>query len=841
MSRERKQRTITAALDTKAGRARRTVRADRPAPQYPPVGISPNGASPLGASAVPAKEPVQTVQAPGSTVPPPPDGREFGASGTQNYGGFIIGEDYNPKLDGVAALTVYDQMRKSDAQVASTLRAIKLPLLSATWVIQPPTDGDEQDQAIADFVQMCLFDDDAMIETWPFVLQHILLMVDFGFSVHEQVWTQGPSGEFRLHRLAPRMPRTIHRWLCNTDGTLRSIIQWAPKIAVSPDGTITNTYGYWEIPADYALVVVNEREGDNWYGRSMLRSAYMHWFYKTQAYQIDGVKQDRFGVGIPVAKVDKDFDNAPGALDKIEKNLKGLRSHERAYLVEPLGVTYRIMVPEGSRNTGNDLIQSIEHHNQMIARNLMTGFLTQGDQRHGSFGAAETIWDAFISAEKALAAAIGSAVKHQVIKKLCDANFEMAGRQYPNAIASDLSNADVAALSDVLAKLAPGKFITPDDSVEEYLRKINGLPPMPEDLKGQDRRPTTPPPTGGPESPEPPEPPSPETPPTPPAPPSPPSPPTPADGGSATRQADAASGRTPAREARSGTASSRVVIDGQSFRRAPTALEERVLAYREMPPLINQHMDSLTSALADIRRRQLEALAARVAQKDSRPTAEFTDLRPEVLGSIPYVSDVERAIKDAQAWAVDYGRQTVDQELSRQRGQRQAEAAALSAAGASARKTKSSLVSSARAKAVQLSSHLEGEIVTTAIRYRRTGMQGEELKTAIVQALVGSVESLARSVSRQAVNEAFGMGRAAEAHQHASEIQSCTYSALMDDATCDVCEELDWQEVEYGSADYYVNLPPNPNCLGRDNCRCVYIYVVNEAADENGAEGGEAA
>src|SRR4051812_17667393 len=58
---------------------------------------------------------------------------ERGSSGTPNYGGFISGEDYNPKLDGINAFPVYEEMRRSDAQVRATLDVLKLPLISATW------------------------------------------------------------------------------------------------------------------------------------------------------------------------------------------------------------------------------------------------------------------------------------------------------------------------------------------------------------------------------------------------------------------------------------------------------------------------------------------------------------------------------------------------------------------------------------------------------------------------------------------------------------------------------------------------------------------------------------
>ena len=44
--------------------------------------------------------------------------QEFGVSGTENFGGYIRREDYNPEFDDwQRAVAIYDKMRRSDAQV----------------------------------------------------------------------------------------------------------------------------------------------------------------------------------------------------------------------------------------------------------------------------------------------------------------------------------------------------------------------------------------------------------------------------------------------------------------------------------------------------------------------------------------------------------------------------------------------------------------------------------------------------------------------------------------------------------------------------------------------------
>jgi len=71
-----------------------------------------------------------------------PDVAEYGASGTPIFGGFLRERgEYNPDLVGLQAIATYEQMRRSDAQVAATLMAIKLPIRSAVWEVTVDDDA----------------------------------------------------------------------------------------------------------------------------------------------------------------------------------------------------------------------------------------------------------------------------------------------------------------------------------------------------------------------------------------------------------------------------------------------------------------------------------------------------------------------------------------------------------------------------------------------------------------------------------------------------------------------------------------------------------------------------
>ena len=417
------------------------------------------------------------------------EGDEYGVTGTENFGGYIRREDFNPELDDFQrAVVIFEKMRRTDSQIRAMLQVIKLPLRGATWTAIPPPGGDPVDQQIADFVNAALFDDDAMLTSWDYVLRHLLMQLDFGFSVLEKVWRVDEDGFYKLKKLAPRLPKTIREWHTHRDGRLRAVVQYAPVpfATESPRQGAQRTstyhtsvsYQYLTIPAEVLVVSSFEREGDNYEGWSILRTVYRNWWFKDQAYHIEGVGLDRFGVGIPVAELEDGHNLNTGDLETLREVLKAIRSNERAYLVAPPHVKFRILPDGGTAGAaGERAVRWIEHHDQQIARNVLAGFLTMGTDPHGTLGFGSRLTDMFVSSLNGVAKGIGGDLKHQVVKELCTLNFDMTRRQLPSVVAQDLENVDLSNIIEAMAKLA-NVTITPTDDDESLMRKMMNLPPL---------------------------------------------------------------------------------------------------------------------------------------------------------------------------------------------------------------------------------------------------------------------------------------------------------------------------------------------------------------------------
>lgn len=744
-------------------------------------------------------------------------GEELGAPGNQNIYGWLTGEDYNQDLDGQVAAVVYDEMRRGHAQTAAVLLMCKLRIKGATWRIEPASD-DPQDVAIADFCTAALLDDDAMSTTWTQVLETALLKLDFGSSALEKVWTVDEHGALRLRKLAPRLPKTFYQWFEDPQtGDLATLRQYAPK---------NGNWQFLNIPREKLSLHIRQREGNNWFGISLLRAAYPHWWYIKQLYRIAAVSADREHQGIPIARLTEHYKATSAPLDKIEETLAGLRSYERAYLVQPHGVEYDWLVSKSTGERMQGLMLLIEHHNLMISRSVLQSFSAQGEQRHGSFGAAAVTYDVFQDAELGTAADLCGELTREVIKPLCEFNFDMTGRKTPKLVANDLGKVDTGALADSGAKLATAKILTMDDELEDYYRRLLGAPLLPEALRGRDRTQST---STDPNNPDgnPPE-------------------PDPTNGKQPGRSKapevnDDSSQFTSFRViGRDGRPLSRGYRElGLTFAREPNARERQVLALHEIPRRLDEEKARLAAALASLRREEVQAIAKVLAKKDARRTAAFTDLRPSQLPA-PKTAAIKRAIRDAQDRVMTYGADQVVAELQRQgtafdaieAGRARFDAMTLAGSSpASNRKTaKSALVSSATTTADRLAKQWQSTALENAQRLRRSGLVGDAFVDAIIAELDrDSGASLTRAANEE-VNEAFGLGRATQASLFQDDIETAVYSSVLDANTCGNCEELDGKEFIVGSDDYLECSPPYVRCDGRDQCRCVWLYIATGAS-----------
>lgn len=388
-------------------------------------------------------------------------GLEIGDTGTRILSG-IIREEYNPKLRDRAGLDIYDEMRKSDGTVRAAVLACSLPIRAADWYIEPASE-DAADKEVADFVTACLFE--YMTLGWDDVLRQALLCLPFGVMVFEKVFaTREVNGKTLIvwDKFSPRMPRSIYKWAVGT-GNDPGITQFRS------DGSVA------EIPMDNLLVIVNEMEGMNWWGMSILRPAYKHWFLKNTLYKIDAIAHERQGLGIPYVKLPDNFTEQDRK--NAETILKNLRANSQAYITEPHD--YEIGFKDMMARTTRDPSQSIAHHNREILVSVLAQFLelgasNKGASSSGSRALSQDHSKIFLNSLEAVANQVTDGF-NPAIKELVDLNYDGI-EDYPKLTFTGLSETDGLQLSTAYQALITSGGLQAGKNDEQFFREVLGLP-----------------------------------------------------------------------------------------------------------------------------------------------------------------------------------------------------------------------------------------------------------------------------------------------------------------------------------------------------------------------------
>jgi hypothetical protein len=403
-------------------------------------------------------------------------GGPVGLPGTPFFHGFMMDPgEYNPALEGLPAIRTYEMMRRSDAQVAATLLACELPVRSANWDVQAASDS-ARDGEIAAFVRENLFggleyESPSGVKTtqcWDDVLRNAMLMLTFGAAAHEEIYAV--DGErVRLAKLAPRPPFTFYRWITDLDGeTLLALNQYGYRNA---------SFESVEIPTDRLAVFTFNQEGANFFGRSMLRPAYLHWYVKQQLYRIDAIAGERNGLGVPT--IEQAANSSMEDRQAAQQWVTQLAAHEKTGMVLPTGWKFTL---QGVQGQTRDLYKSIQHHNVEISRTALAFFMNLG-QAHpatGSRALAKSQTDFFFTAVQATAEYVARQLSATVVKRLVDYNWEGVAR-YPVVTVSNLQARNLTDVFQALSQLAQAGLVEPFPELAQYVARELGLPQPPPD------------------------------------------------------------------------------------------------------------------------------------------------------------------------------------------------------------------------------------------------------------------------------------------------------------------------------------------------------------------------
>jgi hypothetical protein len=394
-----------------------------------------------------------------------PRRREAGTTGTPVFGGIVREEDYNLDWRGAARYTLPDKMSKSDGTVAAGLRMIKMPLLTADYTVEPSDDTPLRKQQ-AEFCESQILN---MSFSWQYYMNHVLRMLNYGSYPFEKVreHTLLPDGNtgVGIRKLAPRHPKTVLEWHVDRHGGPVGVLQQ----------TMDDRFNWQDVflPIRDLLIFVNDQEGSDLKGQSILRPAYKHWWIKQGMESVDAVAKEKRGMGIDVVEL-TDEANVDDQTE-FESALQTIRTHERNYMVYRAAKgTYRI---EGIGESATlDTIQTIELHDLRILRALLTEGLTT--ENNSQFRVSRDRSEITMMSIAAIGDNILDTHNRHCIRQLIDWNWgPLSEDEYPQMRHTKLDTRDVARLAQAISQLSGAGFISPTQEIQAELLELLELPP----------------------------------------------------------------------------------------------------------------------------------------------------------------------------------------------------------------------------------------------------------------------------------------------------------------------------------------------------------------------------
>ena len=420
----------------------------------------------------------------------------MGLPGTPITSGFIrdLGE-YNPKLEGINGIWTYQEMRRGDGQVAGTLRACKLPILSAHWQIKPtpdaeigrgtgfqPVTGHGQDgratnkvsstgaghqtaakaKEVADFIQANLFSGlewqdhrgSWHTQDWKDVVRCALRMQDFGAACYEEVMLVD-GDRIRVRRLCDRQALTFYRWHTDphtVDPTLPPFVydDGETLYALEQWGYRSNRFEYVLLPTDKACIFTHDQEGANFWGIPLTRAMYPHWFVKKHLERIDAIACERNSLGVPMIMLPPN----PSRQDvqTAQNWVTQLAAHEKTGLSLPNGAEFKLVGIEGRIR---EILPSIQYHKQQIATSCLAMFMELGQTATGSRALGDSQTDFFMLATQNTADYIAHQIRNSTIRRLVEWNFG-PDAPVPYLIAANVQARSIDTMAAIINQLGPG-------------------------------------------------------------------------------------------------------------------------------------------------------------------------------------------------------------------------------------------------------------------------------------------------------------------------------------------------------------------------------------------------
>lgn len=390
----------------------------------------------------------------------------FGSSGTEVFSGYFA-EEYLRLLRGKRGAKIWDEMRRSEPQVAMLLAAMTNPIKSANWTIEAAKDSGELGDKIAEHMKAIFFDG---IDFEAF-LHEALTFLPYGFSafevIHNVVFNHPKFGTFNgLKAIAFRSQKTVERWIIEPQtGKLVAIEQYTQGD--------TATKNIVTIPGDFLVVFSLHKEGDNYEGISALRAMYGAWFRKNLYLKIAGIGAEKSAIGTPIGKIPSGKAQAQEEINKFKEALSNFAAHESSFILVAEGWDVDVVKNEFDASSIKELL--VYEDTQMI-NSVVANFLALGmNGGSGAYALGTDLSDFFLSGIQNLADLMCGVLNRKTIPDLVKLNYGPQ-QAYPKMTCTGINDKAGKELSEIIKTYVDSKVIKPDDKLDAFVREQHKLP-----------------------------------------------------------------------------------------------------------------------------------------------------------------------------------------------------------------------------------------------------------------------------------------------------------------------------------------------------------------------------
>jgi len=395
----------------------------------------------------------------------PVQGFSSGVAGTEIYGGYIE-EEALQELRGTKGADTFNKMRRSDGNITMILRAVKLPIRSAQWSLGIKEGFQENPIAKKqqELFSHILFND--LGKPWTRFTGEALTFVDFGYALFEKTYkpvvNHSKFGSYiGIKSLGFRSQRTVERWGVDSNGHLLGIEQQC----YGDTGRIV------DIPAQHLIHFCPDQEGDNFEGMSYLRPCYGSYFRKNLFLKLLAAGLEKYLIPIPILTVPIGKENSI-EYENALKVLRAYTSNQTNYITKPAGWDIDIKTTTVDAEKVRSIIKD---ENQEMVNSVLAGFLLLGQTNTGSHALGSTLGDFFGTAVQFLGDHICEVLNDGLLTDLCKLNFgdqELMVKLKVEGIKDSASNI----FAEVIQKLITSGAIKPDVELEKFVREKFKLP-----------------------------------------------------------------------------------------------------------------------------------------------------------------------------------------------------------------------------------------------------------------------------------------------------------------------------------------------------------------------------